>query len=89
VTVSGEVLIRRVDELHDLQFVSEPHPTSVGVDTFRLIPSDTATTLANAVAGFKWNVNGTLVFGAHVAFPLVRHGLTATVTPTFALEYAF
>ncbi len=89
VTVSGEVLIRRVDELRDLVFTSAPHPTFAGVDTFRLTPDDGAATLANAVAGLKWNVNGTFVFGAHVAFPLVRHGLTAPITPTFALEYAF
>jgi hypothetical protein len=29
------------------------------------------------------------VLGGHLAFPLLRHGLTATVTPTLALEYAF
>jgi hypothetical protein len=89
VTVSGELLIRRVTELHDLQLVSEAHPTFVGVDTLRLVQGDSATTLANAVAGFKWNVNGTFVLGGHLAFPLLRHGLTATVTPTLALEYAF
>jgi hypothetical protein len=89
VTVSGELLIRRVDELRDLVFTSAPHPTFGGVDTYRLTPEDGAATLANAVAGLKWNVNGTFVFGAHVAFPLVRHGLTAPITPTFALEYAF
>jgi outer membrane putative beta-barrel porin/alpha-amylase len=89
VTVSGELLIRRVTELHDLRLVSEAHPTFVGVDTLRLVQGDSAATLANAVAGFKWNVNGTFVLGGHLAFPLVRHGLTATVTPTLALEYAF
>ena len=89
VTVSGEVLIRRVDELHDLELASEPHPTFAGVDTLRLLQGQDATTVANAVAGFKWNVNGTFVLGGHLAFPLVRHGLTAPLTPTFALEYAF
>ena len=89
VTVSGEVLIRRLTELHELQLVPEAHPTFAGVDTLRLVQGDAATTLANAVAGFKWNVNGTFVLGGHLAFPLVRHGLTATLTPTLALEYAF
>jgi hypothetical protein len=89
VTVSGELLVRRVSDLADLQFVSAPHPTIDGVDTFRLTPGEAGTTLANVIAGFKWNVQGTLVLGGHVAFPLVRHGLTAPVTPTFALEYSF
>jgi hypothetical protein len=89
VTLSGEVLLRRVDELRDLQIVSEEHPNVSGVDTFRLAQRETAATVARAVAGFKWNVNGTLVLGGHLAFPLVRHGLTAPITPTFAFEYAF
>ena len=89
VTVSGEMLVRRVSELHELLLVSESHPTIEGVDTLRLAAGDTATTLANVVAGFKWNVEGTLVLGGHVTFPLVRHGLTAPITPTFALEYSF
>ncbi|HJR60953.1 MAG TPA: hypothetical protein VJ813_16195 [Vicinamibacterales bacterium] len=89
VTVSGEVLVRRLSELHDLQLAPEAHPTIAGVDTFRLVQGNTATTLSTAVAGMKWNVGGTLVLAAHVAFPLVRRGLTAPVTPTLALEYAF
>jgi len=89
VTVSGEVLFRRVDELHDLRLTSERHPTILGVETLRLTPGESATTLANAVAGVKWNAGGTLVVGGYVAFPLVRRGLTAPITPTLALEYSF
>ena len=89
VTVSGELLIRRVDERHDLHLTAAPHPTFSGVDTFRLTQSAAATTLATGMAGFKWNANGTFVLGGHLAFPLVRHGLTAPVTPTFVFEYAF
>jgi hypothetical protein len=89
VTVSGEVLFRRVDELHNLQLTAREHPTIFGVETFRLTPDATATTLANAVAGIKWNVSGTLVLGGYVAFPLLRNGLTAPITPTLAFEYSF
>ena len=89
VTLSGEVLVRRLNDLHDLQLLSEPNPTIAGVDTVRLVPGTSATTLANAVAGIKWNISGTVVLGGHVAFPLVRHGLTAPITPTVALEYSF
>ena len=89
VTLAGELLVRRVGDLRDLRPVAEPHPTVTGVDTLRLAPGESAVTLSRAVAGVKWNVTDTLVLGAHVAFPLARRGLTAPVTPTIGLEYAF
>jgi hypothetical protein len=88
-TLSGEFLGRRVSQLHDIDLVAAPHPSISGVDTLRLVAGDTATTLADAVAGVKWNVGGTLVIGGHIAFPLVKRGLTAKATPTVGLEYAF
>jgi hypothetical protein len=88
-TVSAELLGRRVSELRDIALTALPHPNIVGVDTFRLIAGPSETTLLNALAGFKWNVSGTLVLAAHVAWPLAERGLTAPVTPTLALEYAF
>ena len=89
VTVGGEVLVRRVADLRDLSLVAEPHPSVSGLDTLRLAPGESAMTLTRAIAGFKWNVNHTLVLGAHVAFPLARRGLTAPITPTIGLEYSF
>lgn len=89
VTVSGEVLLRRVSELSDLRLVAEGHPTIGGVDTLRLQAGTGGTTLANAVAGVKWNVSRALVLGGHITIPLARRGLTAPLTPTIALEYAF
>lgn len=97
VTASGETLIRRVTELHSLVLVSAPHPLLTGdpsrgiapVDTFRLSPSANAETLAGVITGIKWNVTHTLVIGGHLNWPLTRGGLTAPVTPTLALEYAF
>lgn len=89
VTVSGEVLFRRIAELSDLALESASHPLIAGADELRLQAGTGGTTLANAVAGVKWNISGALVLGGHVAIPLVRRGLTAPVTPTLALEYAF
>jgi hypothetical protein len=89
VTVSGELLVRRVSDLRELELVAQPHPAIGGVDTMRLLSGTPGATLASAVAGIKWNVSGTLVLAGHAAFPLVRRGLTATITPTFALEYTF
>jgi hypothetical protein len=89
VTVSGELLARRVSELHDIALTSAPHPTIFGVDTLRLSAGNSPVTLSRAVAGVKWNATGTLVLAGHVAWPLAKRGLTAPVTPTLALEYAF
>lgn len=89
VTISGETLVRRVTELHSLSLVSAQHPTLIDVETFRLAPSAGSETLAGIVSGVKWNVTHTLVIGGHLSWPLTRGGLTAPVTPTLALEYAF
>jgi hypothetical protein len=89
VTLAGEVLGRRVPDLRDITLSAQPHPTSLGVDTLRLVPGPSGTTLMNAVAGIKWNVGGTLVLGGQLAWPLTSRGLTASMTPTLGLEYAF
>lgn len=88
-TLSGELLTRRVSELHDIDLVSAPHPTIAGVDTFRLAAGEQAGMLANAVAGVKWNVTHTMVLGGHLSWALTNWGLTAPITPTLAFEYAF
>lgn len=89
VTLSGELLTRRVSELHDIDLVSAPHPTIDGVDTLRLMAGQKAALLANAVAGLKWNVTHTMVVGGHLSWALTDWGLTAPITPTLAFEYAF
>jgi hypothetical protein len=89
VTLSGEIFGRHIAELRDITLVAEPHPTIVGVDTLRLLPGSSGTTLVTALTGLKWNVGGTLVIGGHVAWPLTERGLTATIVPTLTLEYAF
>lgn len=88
-TLSGEMLVRKVDELRTTDLVSAPHPTIDGVDTFRLVGGEGGSTTVQVVAGFKWNVGGTVVLGAHVRKALTSTGLTAPITPTVAFEYAF
>ena len=88
-TLSGETLIRKVTELHSLALISAPHPTLVGVDTFRLAPTLGGEMLTGIVTGLKWNATRTLVIGGHLNWSLTRGGLTAPLTPTIALEYAF
>ena len=89
VTLSAEVLLRRVSELRDLDLAAAPHPTIVGVDTFRLLAGEGNNTAVQLVSGVKWNVARTVVVGAHVRWSATHSGLTAAVTPTVGLEYAF
>ena len=88
-TIVGEATVRRVNELRTIDLVSAPHPTLQDVDTWRLAPGDFSIVLANAIAGMKWNAAGRIVVGAHLAFPLVKRGLTAPLTPSVAVEYNF
>jgi len=89
VTVSGETLLRHITELHGLDLVAAPHPTLIGVETFRISPTAGAETLADVIAGVKWNVGRTAVIGGHLNWSLTQGGLTAPLTPTLAFEYAF
>jgi Putative MetA-pathway of phenol degradation len=89
VTLSGEMLARRVSELRDLDLVAAPHPTIAGVDTYRLATGKGDNTALQLVSGIKWNVARTMVVGGHVRWSANHSGLTATLTPTVAFEYAF
>jgi hypothetical protein len=89
VTVSGELLTRHIEKLRQVVAVSADHPTIDDVETLRLIGGQQGRTMINAVTGVKWNVNGTIVVAANVAWPLNRVGLTPRATPTIAFEYAF
>jgi hypothetical protein len=88
-TLTAEFYGRHVSELRDMRLSAEPHPTIALVDTSRLVPGTSGTTVMVALAGVKWNISGTFVLGGHVAWPLTDSGLTAPITPTIALEYAF
>ena len=89
VTISAELFGRYVEELRETGFVAEPHPSMIGVDTFRLVGGASGITVMTALTGVKWNITGTVVIGGHITWPLTDHGLTARITPTVALEYAF
>ncbi|HEY7054956.1 MAG TPA: hypothetical protein VH458_00455 [Vicinamibacterales bacterium] len=89
VTATGELLWRRLSDLHEMVPVSAPHPTIAGVDTMRLLPGPDATTLSTFVSGIKWNVGSTMVLTGQVQWRLGNGGLTAPITPTVALDYLF
>jgi hypothetical protein len=87
-TFTGELLHRRVTDLHDFSLTAAPHPTVAGVDTYRLTSGSDGTTLWTAITGVKWNVGDTVVIGGHLLWSPTDRGLTASVTPTLALEYS-
>jgi hypothetical protein len=89
VTLSGELVTRHIESLHEVLAVTSPHPGIAGVDTLRLIAGEGGRTIVNAVTGLKWNVNGRMVVAAHILWPLTRAGLTPRATPTVGFEYAF
>jgi len=89
-SLTGEILARRVDELRPLVRSTQPHPTIAGVQTIRLIADENAGgTVAAGIAGVKWNPGGTLVIGANLRWGFTTAGLTAPITPTVAFEYGF
>jgi hypothetical protein len=90
-TATGEVLFRRLSDLHEMTSVSAPHPTSTSpqVYTLRLVPGDKTTLLSNIVTGLKWNAGSTVVVTGQVQWRLGNGGLTAPFTPTVAIDYLF
>jgi hypothetical protein len=88
-TIVGEFLGRWVEGLGSIGQVTAPHPSSVGVDTIRLLPTSTGITTAMAVAGFKWNVGNRWLVNANILLPLTDRGLRARAVPAIALDYSF
>jgi hypothetical protein len=88
-TVIGEVLARRITGIQRITAVAAPHPRLRGVETTRLMPIGEDQMSAFAVAGMKWNVSSTWLLHANVLVPLSDSGLTATFTPTIAIDYSF
>jgi hypothetical protein len=89
VTLTGELLVRRLSDLFGIQSVPAPHPTIAGVDTYRLLATTDPTTLSSLVTGVKWNAASTVVIGGKVLWSLRPYGLTARIAPTVSLDYLF
>jgi hypothetical protein len=88
-TLIGEIVGRRFESSGKLTETTTPHPTLTGVDTIRLTGVQDASTRMLAVAGFKWNITGTLLLNANVLRPLTDTGLNARWVPTVAFDYSF
>jgi len=89
VTLVGELLLRRLSDIRQIVAVTAEHPIIAGVDTLRLTPGTSPTTLSTAVTGLKWNAASTMVLTAEIRWRLGSAGLTAPFTPTVAFDYLF
>jgi hypothetical protein len=88
-TLTGELSARYLSELQTLTLESAPNPLSKGVETLRLTGGEPGRTIATGIAGLKWNPGGTFVIAAHMRWNITKTGLTARLTPSLGLEYAF
>lgn len=90
VTLVGEVLGRRLSDLHRVAQIYQPHPALGGVETMRWLPDEeSAVSIGYAVTGVKWNVSGTVLIGANLLVRLTDAGVRARVTPALTVEYDF
>ncbi len=87
-TVDGEFLGRRLLDLNHMMQVIEPHPTIAGVDTLRLLPVGGVTATTLVAGGVKWNLAEAWLLNANLMVPIGSGGLTASLMPTVALEWA-
>jgi hypothetical protein len=88
-TLAGEVLVRRLSDVRQFTVASEPHPSSAGVVTQRLVPGTKTVTQSSAVTGVKWNAHSRMVVTGEILWRLGKAGLTAPFTPTIAFDYLF
>jgi hypothetical protein len=88
-TVIGELMLRQVAGIQNILPVVAPHPRINGVETTRLVPGGDDVTTGFSAIGFKWNVGSQWLLNTHIVIPVSENGLTARVTPTIAVDYAF
>lgn len=89
VTLIGEVLGRRIEDVGRVSLERAPHPSITDVDVLRLVTSGGSTHTAVAVAGGKWNIAGTWVLSGSVSVPLTARGLRPRASALVGLDYAF
>jgi hypothetical protein len=89
VTLTSELLGRRIDSPGGIVSVRAPNPNLIGVQTIRLLPDASRLQVTTLVPGVKWNLSNTWVLAGSVSIRLTTAGLTAPFTPFLGLDYAF
>jgi hypothetical protein len=80
---------RFLSDLRTITLIGAPHPSYDGVETLRLTSGEAGRYIATGVAGLKWNLAGTMVLAGHLRWNITKTGLTAPLTPSVGIEYAF
>jgi hypothetical protein len=88
-TLSGELLGRRLNSFGHIVATTAPHPSLIGVQTIRLTPDASTLQIITVIPGAKWNLSDTWVLAANLSLPMTSGGLTSRFTPFVGLDYAF
>jgi hypothetical protein len=88
-TFVGELLGRRLSNLHRLRDVYLPHPTMPGVETMRWLPESKGVNQTLMSTGAKLNIARSYVLNANVLVRLTDLGLSARVVPSISMDYTF
>jgi hypothetical protein len=89
ITFVGELLGRRLSNLHRLRDVYAPHPTMPGVETMRWLPQEKGVHQMLASTGMKVNITRSYVLNANMLIRLTDLGLSARVVPSISMDYTF
>jgi hypothetical protein len=89
VTLVGELLVRRLSDLHELEAVYRPHAQRPGIETLRWVPTDSVLNTALVAAGGRWNLAGGWLLNTNVLIRVTEGGLRSRVTPAVSLDYDF
>ena len=90
VTLSAELIGRRLSDIGRIGETIAPHPTIADVQTLRLTAADDSDlSILSGIGSLKWNISDTWLFKASAIFPLNDAGLTAPVRLTLGVDYAF
>jgi hypothetical protein len=89
VTLVGELLGRRLDDVGRITAARAAHPTFANVETIRLIAAGDAMHAASMLGGVKWNVTGTWLLSGSVSKALGGQGLRPGAVLQVGLDYAW
>lgn len=88
-TLIGEILGRRIDDVGRLALERSAHPSIAGVETLRLVREGANLHAVSAVAGAKWNVARTWVLSGQISWPVRAPGLRPRPAAFVGLDVAF
>jgi hypothetical protein len=89
VTLVGELLGRRLNQLHRVRDVYQPHPVLQGIETMRWLPEEGGVNTAYTAVGLKWNAGRNWLLNTNLLIRLTDVGLRARVTPAISVDYTF